>query len=54
MLLRSSMSALILLPCQYDACDVGTLKNQSLNGVPDTSSNGVNGNPLSFLPGQLP
>jgi len=39
-------------PYSYDACDVGTLKNQSLNGVPDTSSNGVNGNPLSFLPGQ--
>lgn len=42
-------------PYTYDACDVGTVPNQTLNGLPlaatqggDTSQNGV----LSFLPGQ--
>lgn len=42
-------------PYSYDSCDVGTLANQTLNGLPiaatvngDASQNGV----LSFLPGQ--
>jgi beta-glucanase (GH16 family) len=42
-------------PYTYDSCDVGTLKNQTLNGLPvaatvngDKHSGGV----LSFLPGQ--
>ncbi|KAF9531629.1 beta-glucan synthesis-associated [Crepidotus variabilis] len=42
-------------PYSYDACDVGTLKNQTLNGVPATAT--VNGDEskggvLSYLPGQ--
>ncbi|KAL9715895.1 hypothetical protein Ac2012v2_000338 [Leucoagaricus gongylophorus] len=44
-----------LWPYTYDACDVGTLPNQTLNGAPeaaltdgDPTENGV----LSFLPGQ--
>ena len=42
-------------PYTYDSCDVGTVANQTLNGLPlaatvngDQSQNGV----LSFLPGQ--
>ncbi|TDL28121.1 beta-glucan synthesis-associated protein [Rickenella mellea] len=42
-------------PYTYDACDIGTVKNQSINGLPiaatvngDASVGGV----LSFLPGQ--
>jgi len=42
-------------PYSYDACDVGTLPNQTLNGLPlaatvngDSSEDGI----LSFLPGQ--
>ena len=44
-----------LWPYSYDSCDVGTIKNQSLNGVPAAASvNGDQGNGgvLSFLPGQ--
>ncbi len=44
-----------LWPYSYDSCDVGTVKNQSVNGVPAAASvNGDQGNGgvLSFLPGQ--
>ncbi|OCH92193.1 beta-glucan synthesis-associated [Obba rivulosa] len=42
-------------PYSYDACDVGTVKNQSINGVPEAAME--NGDPghdgvLSYLPGQ--
>lgn len=42
-------------PYTYDACDVGTVANQSVNGNPPAAS--VNGDPgkggvLSYLPGQ--
>lgn len=42
-------------PYSYDACDVGTLPNQTLNGVPAAAT--MNGDPtrngaLSYLPGQ--
>lgn len=42
-------------PYSYDACDVGTLPNQTLNGLPVAAT--VNGDPsrsgvLSYLPGQ--
>ncbi|KAJ7595546.1 beta-glucan synthesis-associated [Mycena floridula] len=42
-------------PYSYDSCDVGTVSNQSVNGVPAAAmSNGdpSNGDRLSFLPGQ--
>ena len=44
-----------LWPYSYDSCDVGTLPNQTLNGLPVTAT--VNGDPsrggaLSYLPGQ--
>ncbi|KAK7444002.1 hypothetical protein VKT23_015399 [Stygiomarasmius scandens] len=42
-------------PYSYDSCDVGTLKNQTLNGLPVAATeNGdpSHGNVLSFLPGQ--
>jgi beta-glucan synthesis-associated protein KRE6 len=42
-------------PYTYDSCDIGTVANQSINGLPvaatvdgDAAQNGV----LSFLPGQ--
>ncbi|KAI0036059.1 beta-glucan synthesis-associated [Vararia minispora EC-137] len=42
-------------PYSYDACDVGTVKNQTVNGQPEAAT--VNGDPsvngiLSYLPGQ--
>lgn len=42
-------------PYSYDACDVGTLPNQTLNGLPAAAT--VDGDPtrdgaLSYLPGQ--
>ncbi|THV03459.1 beta-glucan synthesis-associated [Dendrothele bispora CBS 962.96] len=40
-------------PYSYDSCDVGTLKNQSLNGEPAiAATSGLDGGPLSFQPGQ--
>ncbi|THG94070.1 hypothetical protein EW145_g8218, partial [Phellinidium pouzarii] len=42
-------------PYSYDSCDVGTLANQTLNGLPIAATeNGdpSNNNVLSFLPGQ--
>ncbi|KAF5343900.1 hypothetical protein D9758_012135 [Tetrapyrgos nigripes] len=40
-------------PYTYDSCDVGTVKNQSLNGLPAiASTGGIDGGPLSFQPGQ--
>uniref|UniRef100_A0A0W0FM02 GH16 domain-containing protein n=1 Tax=Moniliophthora roreri TaxID=221103 RepID=A0A0W0FM02_MONRR len=41
-------------PYSYDACDVGTVKNQTMNGLPATSrKNGpTSDEALSFLPGQ--
>ena len=44
-----------LWPYSYDSCDVGTLPNQTLNGLPVAAT--VNGDPsrggaLSYLPGQ--
>ncbi|EPQ53587.1 glycoside hydrolase family 16 protein [Gloeophyllum trabeum ATCC 11539] len=41
-------------PYTYDACDVGTVANQSINGVPDATNtlDPDNPKPLSFLPGQ--
>ncbi|KAF5363185.1 hypothetical protein D9758_008336 [Tetrapyrgos nigripes] len=42
-------------PYSYDACDVGTLPNQTLNGLPlAATQNGdeANGGVLSYLPGQ--
>ncbi|KZT69160.1 glycoside hydrolase family 16 protein [Daedalea quercina L-15889] len=42
-------------PYTYDACDVGTLKNQTKDGLPVAATeNGdpSNGNALSYLPGQ--
>ncbi|KAJ8509418.1 hypothetical protein ONZ45_g8416 [Pleurotus djamor] len=42
-------------PYTYDACDVGTVKNQSVAGVPPaalTSGDKNQGGSLSFLPGQ--
>ncbi|KAF9462095.1 beta-glucan synthesis-associated protein-domain-containing protein [Collybia nuda] len=44
-----------LWPYTYDECDVGTVANQTLNGVPATSTingDGQHGGALSFLPGQ--
>ena len=42
-------------PYSYDACDVGTTPNQTINGLPVAAT--VNGDPynggvLSYLPGQ--
>ncbi|KZT28041.1 glycoside hydrolase family 16 protein [Neolentinus lepideus HHB14362 ss-1] len=41
-------------PYTYDACDVGTVANQSINGVPDATNtlDPNNPKPLSYLPGQ--
>ncbi|CAK5274062.1 unnamed protein product [Mycena citricolor] len=40
-------------PYSYDACDVGTLPNQTLNNAPLSATNtGTNDGELSFLPGQ--
>lgn len=40
-------------PFSYDSCDVGTLPNQTLNGVPAAATTGSpTGGPLSFQPGQ--
>ena len=42
-------------PYTYDACDVGTVSNQTVNGVPKAATvNGDKGNGgvLSYLPGQ--
>ena len=42
-------------PYTYDSCDVGTVANQTLNGLPVAATeNGdaSNGGVLSFLPGQ--
>ncbi|EPQ55923.1 beta-glucan synthesis-associated [Gloeophyllum trabeum ATCC 11539] len=41
-------------PYSYDACDVGTVKNQSINGVPPAIStvDPTKPGPLSYLPGQ--
>ena len=44
-----------LWPYSYDSCDVGTLANQTLNGLPlaatDTGDSSADG-ALSYLPGQ--
>ncbi|KAG1715715.1 hypothetical protein ID866_1431 [Astraeus odoratus] len=40
-------------PFSYTACDVGTLPNQTLNGVPAAAATGSpEGDPLSYQPGQ--
>jgi beta-glucanase (GH16 family) len=42
-------------PYSYDECDVGTLANQTLNGLPvaaTTTGEGKWNGTLSFLPGQ--
>lgn len=41
-------------PYTYDSCDVGTLPNQTLNGLPEaaTENGGGIGGALSYLPGQ--
>ncbi|KAF9527795.1 glycoside hydrolase family 16 protein [Crepidotus variabilis] len=42
-------------PYTYDACDIGTVKNQTLNGLPlaaTTTGNPYDGGVLSYLPGQ--
>lgn len=40
-------------PYSYDTCDVGTLKNQTLDGLPAISMNGNKwGTEMSYLPGQ--
>ncbi|KAF7303707.1 GH16 domain-containing protein [Mycena indigotica] len=40
-------------PYSYDACDAGTMPNQTLNGGPPAALNtGKDGTELSFLPGQ--
>ncbi|KAF8167744.1 beta-glucan synthesis-associated protein [Crassisporium funariophilum] len=42
-------------PYTYDACDVGTAPNQTLNGLPQAATingDGTVGGALSFLPGQ--
>ncbi|KAF9527794.1 beta-glucan synthesis-associated [Crepidotus variabilis] len=40
-------------PYSYDACDVGTVKNQTLDGKPVAATNNPYGSgPLSYLPGQ--
>jgi beta-glucanase (GH16 family) len=40
-------------PYSYDACDVGTLPNQTLNSLPAAALNtGPEGGSLSYLPGQ--
>lgn len=44
-----------LWPYTYDSCDVGTLPNQTMNGLPTiatTSGPDAYGNSLSYLPGQ--
>ena len=44
---------LIQWPYTYDSCDVGTLKNQTLNGRPiAAATSGPNDGTLSYLPGQ--
>lgn len=42
-------------PYTYDACDIGTVANQSINGQPVAATEGgdaSNGGVLSYLPGQ--
>lgn len=42
-------------PYSYDSCDVGTLSNQTLNGLPQaavTTGDSATGGHLSYLPGQ--
>lgn len=40
-------------PYTYDACDVGTLQNQTMGDYPDLAyTSGIEGKALSFLPGQ--
>jgi len=42
-------------PYSYDACDIGTVPNQTVNGLPAAATiggNPSNGGVLSFLPGQ--
>jgi len=39
-------------PYTYDACDVGTLPNQTLNGLPVAATAGDHWGALSYLPGQ--
>lgn len=44
-----------LWPYSYDTCDVGTVANQSVNGIPAASVDGTgdiyNNGALSYLPG---
>lgn len=44
-----------LWPYSYDTCDVGTVANQSVNGIPAASVDGTgdiyNSGALSYLPG---
>nr|ADX07290.1 putative beta-glucan synthesis-associated protein [Flammulina velutipes] len=43
------------MPYTYDACDVGTVQNQTVNGIPRGATEGGDptyGGALSFLPGQ--
>jgi len=42
-------------PYSYDSCDIGTLKNQTLNGLPlaaTVNGDDTRGGVLSYLPGQ--
>jgi len=39
-------------PYTYDACDVGTLPNQTLNGLPVAATANDHWGALSYLPGQ--
>lgn len=40
-------------PYTYDTCDLGTLANQTQNGIPaQAATGGADGKPLSYLPGQ--
>ncbi|TIB73153.1 hypothetical protein E3Q23_03085 [Wallemia mellicola] len=40
-------------PYTYDACDVGTLQNQTMGNYPELAyTSGIEGKALSFLPGQ--
>ena len=44
-----------LWPYSYDSCDVGTLSNQTLNGLPEaavTTGDSATDGHLSYLPGQ--
>jgi len=53
--LATNLSSTLQWPYTYDACDIGTVRNQSVNGLPTAAT--VNGDPtekgvLSFLQGQ--